>query len=214
MNAKAQQFWDKQAKKYDTVEKQFDPVYQQVISRTLKYLDTNDQVLDFGCATGTKALRFAPSVKHIHGLDISGEMIIEAKKKKQDADIPNCTFSQGTIYSEDLGIASFDKIISYSVIHLLEDSEKDIQRIYELLKPGGLFISTTACFREKMTLAKRLEFTIYRVMRSLGIFPLHLNLYNIADVEKLLRNNNFTIVESERIFHEMTAGFIVAQKPF
>jgi hypothetical protein len=100
------------------------------------------------------------------------------------------------------------------VIHLLEDSENDIQRIYELLKPGGLFISTTACFREKMTFAKRLEFTIYRVMKSLGIFPLHLNLYSIADVENLLSNKNFTIVESDKIFHEMTASFIVAQKPF
>lgn len=213
MISKAQKFWDQQSKRYDIAEKQFDPVYQEVIARTLKYLDENDHVLDFGCATGTKALQFAPSVKHIHGLDISGEMIKEANKKKQDAAILNCTFSQGTIYNENLKKASFDKIISYSVIHLLVDSEREIQRIYELLKPGGLFISTVACFREKMTLAKRLEFTIYRVMKSLGIFPLHLNLYNAADVEKLLLDQKFMIVESEKIFHGMTASFIVAQKP-
>lgn len=209
---KAQRFWDKQAKKYDYSEKQFEPVLKDVIAKTKKYLDSNDNVLDFGCATGTKTLDIASAIKHIHGLDISAEMVKEATKKRREANIINCSFSQGTIFKDDLEKTSFDKIISYSVIHLLEDCEEVIQRIRELLKPGGLFISTTACFKDKMALKNRLEFGTYLIFKRLGIFPLHLNIFKIDDVEKLIENQNFKIVEKEKIFHGITACFIVARK--
>jgi len=212
MANKAQRFWDKKAKKYDDSERQFEPVFNEVIAKTKKYLDSNDNVLDFGCATGTKSLNLASAVKHIHGLDISDEMVKEAIKKTHEANIMNCSFSQGTIFKDDLVKASFDKIISYSVIHLLEDSEKEIQRIHELLKPGGLFISTIACFKDKMALKNRLEFSTYLIMKRFGIFPLHLNIFNTVDVEKLIENQNFKIVESDKIFHGITASFIVARK--
>ena len=35
---KSEKFWDKQAKRYDSVEIQFDPVYKEIINKTLKYL--------------------------------------------------------------------------------------------------------------------------------------------------------------------------------
>ncbi|UCH15227.1 MAG: class I SAM-dependent methyltransferase [Bacteroidales bacterium] len=213
MKNKAQSFWDKQAKRYDYGEKKFETVTKEIIAKTKKYLDSNDNVLDFGCATGTKTLYLASAIKHIHGLDISEEMVKEAIKKKHESNIINCSFSQGTIFNDDLEKASFDKIISYSVIHLLEDSVKVIQRIHELLKPGGLFISTIACFKDKMALKNRLEFKAYLIMKRFGIFPLHLNLYKTADVEKLIENQDFKIVESEKIFHLITASFIVARKP-
>jgi 2-polyprenyl-3-methyl-5-hydroxy-6-metoxy-1,4-benzoquinol methylase len=209
---KAQRFWDKQAKKYDYSEKQFEPVLKDVIAKTKKYLDSNDNVLDFGCATGTKTLDIASAIKHIHGLDISAEMVKEATKKRREANIINCSFSQGTIFKDDLEKTSFDKIISFSVIHLLEDCEEVIQRIHELLKPGGLFISTTACFKDKMALKNRLELGTYLIFKRLGIFPLHLNIFKIDDVEKLIENQNFKIVEKEKIFHGITACFIVARK--
>ncbi|MEI6456700.1 MAG: class I SAM-dependent methyltransferase [bacterium] len=75
-------FWDNQAKRYDNIEIQFDPVYKDVITKTRKYLNVVNNVLDFGCATGTKTIQLADGTKHIHGLDISTEMINEAIKKK------------------------------------------------------------------------------------------------------------------------------------
>jgi hypothetical protein len=48
---------------------------------------------------------------------------------------------------------------------------------------------------------------------SMGwIFPLHLNLYKAADVGKLIEDQNFKIVETEKIFQEITAAFIVARR--
>lgn len=209
---KTQKFWDKQAKRYDSAERQFEPVYEAVISKTRKYLNAADNVLDFGCATGTKTIRLADGIKHIHGLDISTEMINEAIKKKDNANIQNISFSQGTIFKDDLEKGSFDVIIAYGIIHLLEDEENAIQRIYELLKPGGIFISTTACFKDKMAFKNRLEYIAYLLSKRLGIMPLYLNRFSAEDVQKLMGNHDFQIVEAEKIFFGMTSVFIVARK--
>jgi ubiquinone/menaquinone biosynthesis C-methylase UbiE len=210
---KAQKFWDKQAKRFDDSQKQFEAASQEIISRTKEYLNANDNVLDFGCATGIKTLEMAGGIKHIHGLDFSAEMISEAIKKKNKVNATNVSFSQGTIFNDDLEKASFEKIIAYSIIHLVEDSEKVIQRIHELLKPNGLFISETACFKDKMDFKTRLEFTTYRFMKLLGIFPLHLNMFKTFDIEQLLNRQNFNIVKAEKLFFNgMTISFIVAEK--
>ena len=210
---KAQLFWDKQAKKFDDLQTQFETASQVIISKTKEYLNSDDNVLDFGCGTGIITLELARGINHIHGLDYSAEMISEAIKKKNKANAANASFSQGTIFNDDLENVPFDKIIAFSIIHLLEDSEKVIQRIHDLLKPGGLFISETACFKDRMDLKTRLEFTLTRIMKWLGIFPLHLNMYKNSDVEQLIKRQNFNIINTEKLFlNGMTISFIVAER--
>jgi ubiquinone/menaquinone biosynthesis C-methylase UbiE len=212
MTQKIQKFWDKNAKRYDKSEQQSESVNQEIIAKTVKYLYPDDHVLDFGCATGTKAIELANKVRHIHGLDFSGEMIQIANKKKDELQIPNISFSRGTIFSNELEPVVFDKIVSYVVIHLLKDKEEVIRRIYELLKPGGLFISATACFKDKMAFKKSIEVKSYLLMQKLGIFPLHLNIFTTTDVEKLMTDQGFRIIEAERIFHEISISFVVAER--
>jgi 2-polyprenyl-3-methyl-5-hydroxy-6-metoxy-1,4-benzoquinol methylase len=70
MISKTQSFWNKQAKKYDYNESPFEPVFKDVISKTKEYLNTSDEVMDFGCATGTKTLELAGATNQILGIDI------------------------------------------------------------------------------------------------------------------------------------------------
>jgi len=49
-------------------------------------------------------------------------------------------------------------------------------------------------------------------LKRIGIFPLHLNLFTHGDVENLLQDQHFQVVESEIFFDGLTAGFIVARK--
>ena len=212
MTTKTQKFWDKQAKRYDEAEKQFATVYSDIIAKTCEYLNLKDFVLDYGCATGSKAIELAQKVQQIHGLDISSEMINEAIKKKNKLKIPNITFSQGTIFDADLKINSFDTIIAYGIIHLLENNQKVIQRIHDLLKQGGLFISTTACMKDKMSIKKRIEVTMYILMKRLGVFPLHLNMFKSSDVKKIIEDQNFQIIEAENIIDGIPSVFIIAKK--
>ncbi len=212
MTQEIQKFWDKQAKRYDQAEKQFATVYSYIISKTSKYLNLNDNVLDYGCATGSKSLELAAKVQHIHGLDISTEMINEAIRKKSELKISNISFSQGTIFDSNLEKNSFDTIIAYGIIHLLEENQKVIQRIHELLKQGGLFISTTACMKDKMAIKTRIEVTLFIFMKRLGIFPLHLNMFKSSDIEKIIMDQNFIIIETEKIKDGIPAIFIIARK--
>jgi len=212
MTQEMQKFWDKQAKRYDQAEKQFATVYSDIIAKTSKYLNLNDNVLDYGCATGSKTIELAQKVRHIHGLDISTNMINEASKKKSELKISNISFSQGTIFDSNLEKNSFDTIIAYGIIHLLEENQKVIQRIHELLKQGGLFISTTACMKDKMAIKTRIEVTLFIFMKRLGIFPLHLNMFKSSDVEKIIMDQNFIIIETEKIKDGIPAIFIIARK--
>jgi len=95
----------------------------------------------------------------------------------------------------------------------MEDCDKVIQRIHAMLKPCGLFISTTACLKDRMDFKTRLNFTKLRFMRLLGLFPLHLNMFRTSDIERLINTQNFKIVNAEKVsFNEMTIYFIVAEK--
>ncbi|MBN1408551.1 MAG: class I SAM-dependent methyltransferase [Calditrichaceae bacterium] len=212
MITKTQKFWDKQAKGYDHSERQFEQVFKEIILKTKAYLTPNDIVLDFGCATGTKTLELADSVKHIYGLDISAEMINQANKKMIECNLQNISFTQVDIFDSTFEKSTFDKIISFGVIHLLDENEKIINRIHELLKPNGLFISSTACLKGKMTFKNRLEFNAYLVIKKLGFFPLHLNMFIPENVEKIITNQSFEIVKSETIYHGITISFIIAKK--
>jgi ubiquinone/menaquinone biosynthesis C-methylase UbiE len=212
MTQEIQKFWDKQAKKFDKAEKQFMSVYQDVIAKTGSYLSPDDNALDYGCAIGSKTIALAGKVRFIHGRDISAEMIKLAVNKKDELEVSNISFSQGTIFDPELESGSFDKIIAFGIIHLLDDSQKVIDKIYELLKPGGLFISTTACMKDKMSFMNRMTVTSYLVMKRLGLSPIHLNMFHASDVERLFEEHHFQIVEAEKITHGLPAVFIVARK--
>ena len=212
MISRTQKFWDKQASRYYYSEKQFDSVFKVIISQTKNHLSPSDNVLDFGCATGSKTIALAESVDHIHGLDISSEMIKEADKKIIDNDLKNIHFTQGDLFDKELKEASFDKIISYGVIHLLDDCEKVIARIHDLLKTDGLFIASTACLKSKMAFKNSLEFKAYLLIKNVGFFPLHLNVFTPEKVENLITSQGFQILKAERIFHGITISFIIARK--
>jgi len=208
---KAIKFWDKQAKGYDASETQFEPAFELILNRTKKYLKQSDSILDFGCATGSKTFQLAPLVRKVLCNDISPMMIELAKKKAEDLAITNADFLTGTIFDETLTKDSFDVIVSFGLLHLLENNEMVMKRIDELLKPGGYFISTTACLKEKMNVKSKIVFSLYMFVKKIGLFPLHLNMYKCSDVLDIV-SNDFEIVKSENLFHGIHICYIVAKK--
>ena len=209
---KIESFWNKQAKGYDKSEDRFDPAFKIILEKTKKYLKPDDVVLDFGCATGSKTLEIAENVKEIYGMDISKKMIEEAENKKQKMGITNAWFFKGTLYDNGYDKGSFDVIISYGVLHLLKDLEDQLEQIRGLLKPGGLFISTTACLKDKMAFRNRVEFLMYMFIKKIRLFPLFLHMFTVEDVKNMVSDNGFEIIESESLFEGITMGFVVGKK--
>lgn len=209
---KSEKFWDKIAVKYDKTEKRFEDINLKVHERTKQYLNKDDVLLDFGCATGAKALKLAVFVKKIHGIDISNQMIEGAKKNAALQKAENVEFVKTTIFDERYEKDSFDVILAFNVLHGLEDVQQVMQRISELLKPGSLFISITPCMREKMSLSSNIQMPFFLLLIKLGLLPNVLRRYKFRELENLITTANLQIIESENLYNWMSNYFVVAKK--
>ncbi|MGG3503919.1 class I SAM-dependent methyltransferase [Paenibacillus lautus] len=203
---KSERFWDKTASQYDQIEMKDEQTYLQIIQRTKTHLKLSDIVLDFGCGTGLIANEIAEYVKGIHAMDISSNMIAIAEKKANERNIANINYAHATIFDERYKKGSFDAILAFHVLHLLEDEHIVLQRMNELLKPGGLLISATPCVGEKIFLSSLL-FIAGRV----GLTP-NIRSFKIRNLIDTIEKGSFSIVESDCLKKGSQEYFIVARK--
>jgi len=209
---KSETIWNLLANNYDEGEKSFELVHIKTLENTKKYLNKNDIVLDYGCATGTKAFEIAGDVKEVHGIDISPKMIELAKIKAGERKTSNVYFTQATIFDERLLKGSFDVILAFNIMHYLEDTEEVMQRINELLKPGGVFISSTECMgEEEKKFSRILSFSALFIMKKARVIST--KFYKFSELEDLIYKGNFQIVETEKLkLRHLRFYFIVADK--
>jgi len=200
-----QQFWDKAAPRYAKSRIRDEKSYQRKLAITQEYLRPDWSALEFGCGTGSTALIHAPHVQHILATDVSGKMLEIAQEKARDAGIENISFRQGTLDSLELDKESFDAVLGLNILHLLEDVPAAISRVHAVLKPGGIFVSSTALVGE-MKLYWRL---LIPPAQALGFAP-HVERFSKPELIAMLNAAGFTID------HEWQPGkesvFIVARK--
>jgi len=165
------------------------------------------KLLEFGCGTGSTALTHASLVNHILAIDFSEKMIEIAEAKRNSAGIQNVDFKCTSIESLNEGENSYDIVLGLSILHLLKNWNEMIQKVYLLLKPGGWFISSSACIADSMKILKY----IAPVGRSIGLLP-DLAIFTKAELEQGLCSAGFRL-EREWQPDKKQAVFIVAQKP-
>jgi 2-polyprenyl-3-methyl-5-hydroxy-6-metoxy-1,4-benzoquinol methylase len=209
---KSEKFWDRIASSFDKDEKSLEVIHTKTIENTLKFVKASDEVLDYGCATGTKTFELAGKVKKIHAIDISSKMIEIAKKRAVKKKVENIEFTHATIFDENLKRGSFDVITAFNILHALENHEEVLERIAQLLKPDGLFISITPCLREKIKLLTRIQFNFFLLLIKIGFMPNILTRFKINELEDLITNKHFQVTFSEKIHHKLLGYFIVAKK--
>ena len=207
-----ERFWDRAASGYDSADERPDEAQLRMLQKTRKYLNARDVVLDFGCATGANALELAGYVGHIEGIDISSKMIELATDRAIERGIKNATFQQATLPDAPYEAGTFDVVMAFNVLHLLDDRRTVIQRIADLLKPGGYFISITPCLKEKKSFATSLTIPFLEGMMKLGLLPDMLTRLSMADLEYLIAIDQFEVVETEAIFQSVTEYFMVVRK--
>ncbi|MBW2687103.1 MAG: class I SAM-dependent methyltransferase [Deltaproteobacteria bacterium] len=91
----------------------------------------------------------AGSAAHVHGLDLSSEMIRIANGKAQAQKVDNVTFHAAPFDDtfRAFEAENLDGICAYSLLHLVDDRSAALEQIFRLLKPGGFFISSTVCLQ-------------------------------------------------------------------
>ncbi|GGB93402.1 hypothetical protein GCM10011352_19340 [Marinobacterium zhoushanense] len=163
----AKQFWDRTAARYAKSSIRDMASYEKKLAITQEYFHPDWKVLEFGCGSGGTAIIHAPFVGQMVATDISDKMLDIARRKAKDAGVENITFRQGTLDSLEFEDASFDAVLGLNILHLLENVEGALSRVYRLLKPGGVFVSSTALVSD-MNVVWRL---VIPLMQSVGLAP-------------------------------------------
>lgn len=206
--ADAAAFWDKRADGYSRRPVRDVESYHRTLESTRKHLSPGDDVLEVGCGTGTTALHLAPAVQRITATDISTRMLEIAREKAARQRVENVRFERAALGDERLAAGSFDVVLAFNLLHLLEDLPTALRRIHELLKPGGRFVSKTVCLAER----GRFWGIALAVLRSLGIAP-YVRPLRISELEGLVADAGFEIVETGTHPASPPGRFIVARKP-
>ncbi len=200
-------FWDKIADKYSKTPIADEAAYQKKLVISRQFFTPDMTLFEFACGTGGTALLHAPYVSHIDAIDVSANMIAIANKKQQEAGINNVHFSVADIYDYQAEANSYDAVLGLSILHLLDNRMDVLKKVHSLLKPGGIFISNTACLQDSMWYLK----LIVPFGRWLGFIPPHLVFFTSTELKKNLVDSGFSL-EKEWVAKKGRATFLVARK--
>ncbi|MEO0981075.1 MAG: class I SAM-dependent methyltransferase [Pseudomonadota bacterium] len=169
--ARDARFWDKIADGYAKNPVRDQRAYEKKLAITQEYFTPDSEVLELGCGTGSTAIAHAPHVKRIHAVDMSAAMLDIARGKADEAGVSNIDFEQASVEAFQAPAGSYDVVMGHSLLHLLADRETATAKIYDLLKPGGVFISNTVCLKGTPSYLRILYRVMIPAMRLVGRAP-------------------------------------------
>lgn len=146
--------------------------------------EKTDNIVDLGANDGLLSANIAPLVKSVTAVDI--------QKVEASAGVQALQLDLNSDFDQVLGHNMFDKVIALDVIEHLNNPERAMLKINNILKTGGkLYISTA-----------NIAFIIMRVALTLGWFnygkrgildQTHHRLFTIKSFKRLLKNSGFKL---------------------
>lgn len=191
----SEEWFDHQANVYDETDTILYSKYGKISCKNIyDYLSDKkyENLLDVGCGTAylIGLLSKTHNAKHI-GLDLSSEMIRQARAKN----IEGAKFVVGK--SDELPFVdnTFDVVTCSQSFHHYPDTDKAMQEVFRVLKPGGIYIlSDTGVGFFKM-LGVIIDNFIYTYFSNTGDCNVSYLNKSIRD----LKRNGFEIVKGENL---------------
>jgi len=118
---------------------QFNLMDMEQLNKLLDVLKLNEgnHVLDLGCGTGTIAEYISDvSQAHITGIDYAEGVIKRAQERTREKR-DRLTFQEGNMNDLDFHPDAFETIIAIDTLYFVDDLEKTVAQMKEVLKPGG-----------------------------------------------------------------------------
>ena len=204
---KSEKYWNIVSKRFVNSKRTMNsPALQTVRRNADKYFKTTDIVLDFGCGPGDITFEIAQKTHEVYATDISAGMIEAAKEKAREKSINNIKFIRTNLSDGKFQSDSFDTVTAFNVLQYIEDRKQLFSKIHELLKPQGLFISSTACLRDRKSVLRYLM----EGLSKLKIVPKIL-LYKTLELENEMKGAGFKIIEATNI-SKVPERLIIARK--
>lgn len=153
-------------------------------------LTAEDRLLDVGCGTGAASRRAAAIAGSVVGVDLSSEMLREARQFARAID--NITFLQADAEALPFADASYTAILCTNSFHHYPNPASALRQMARVLAPGGRMAIGDPCadvwtVRVADVLLKRIE-------------PGHIRLYRSDEMARLLYGAGLKDVRVRRLF--------------
>ncbi len=127
---------------YASESKLYLKTFQKRMALVSRWLPERARILDVGCAAGY-FLRIAREHGHdVHGVELSAAIAVEAQKALGEDRVHVGTLDDA-VAAMDYRPRSFDMVTLWDVIEHLPEPQAVLDRIRELLKPGGRLLLET-----------------------------------------------------------------------
>jgi len=132
-------------------------------------IQPGDRVLEVGVGTGLSLPEYPEGVE-VTGIDVSPEMIDQARERAKGAEMGNVTLAEMDAEAMDLGDASFDHVVAMYVLSVAPSPRKVVDEMRRVCKPGGdLFIVNH--FRHENPLISGIERLLAPLSSLVGFRP-------------------------------------------
>ena len=182
----SQNFWDKNAGRYDRFMRKDTAAYEQLYE-LLRPVVRQKTVLELATGTGLIAKHIVRYADHIEATDASQEMIEQAKQGVKSTKL---YFSVQDMFHLPYADQSFDVVIVVNALHIVSEPEKALSEIRRVLKDDGVLVAPTFTHADNAFFGKVKAF----FMRLAG-FPLH-SKWTSHEYLAFLRENGWTVQKS------------------
>ncbi|MHB1653696.1 MAG: class I SAM-dependent methyltransferase [Desulfitobacteriaceae bacterium] len=100
---------------------------------------SDDIALDVATGGGHTAIALAKYVNQVVAIDITPEILAEAKMASKQESISNIVFRTEDVHNFNISDSQFDIVASRFAVHHFSDVKRALQEMCRVLKPGGKF---------------------------------------------------------------------------
>ena len=112
-----------------------DPVLQSL--REIVGIGAGDRVLDIGCGPGHRVVGLAPLVEHATGVDLTPEMLDQARALQAEAGVDNVTWILADAAALPVADGAFSLVLSQAAFHHAADPAAVLAQMRRACAPGG-----------------------------------------------------------------------------
>ncbi|EMI57737.1 class I SAM-dependent methyltransferase [Rhodopirellula sallentina] len=95
------------------------------------------EMLDVACGPGLVACHFASKVRHVTGIDLTPEMLRQARDLQTTRGIENAEWIEGYADRLPFDEASFDLVVTRYSMHHFQNPDAVLREMVRVCKPGG-----------------------------------------------------------------------------
>jgi ubiquinone/menaquinone biosynthesis C-methylase UbiE len=160
---------------------------RDLTQRIVDAVPAESMVLDLACGPGIVSAALAAKVRNVVGLDLTWQMLANARQRCAAARLANVAFVEGGADDLAFAAAAFDAVVTRLSIHHFRDPARVLDEVGRVLRPGGWIVLADVVSSDdpvKSALHNALE-----VLRD----PSHVRMLPAAELTALIGGAGFSI---------------------